>query len=125
MAEIKFLQVATERDSRTEILLTHFRILTEEIVSDRTQCLLCAAIDSDVTDFFLSQSEDYTPPIVKSVTELSSIVAASNRPLYSLRSTLISMLTFRHRASCILGQAFHYSPEKAFYMFNQQIYFII
>ena len=34
-------------------------------------------------------------------------------------------LTFRHRASCILGQAFHYSPEKAFYIFNQQIYFII
>ena len=34
-------------------------------------------------------------------------------------------LAFRHRASCILGQAFHYSPEKAFYIFNQQIYFII
>jgi len=34
-------------------------------------------------------------------------------------------LTFRHRASCILGQALHYSPEKAFYIFNQQIYFII
>ena len=34
-------------------------------------------------------------------------------------------LTFRHRASCILGQAFHSSPEKAFYIFNQQIYFII
>ena len=34
-------------------------------------------------------------------------------------------LTSRHRASCILGQAFHYSPENAFYMFNQQIYFII
>ena len=33
-------------------------------------------------------------------------------------------LTFRHRASCILGQAFHYSPENAFYIFNQQIYFI-
>ena len=30
-------------------------------------------------------------------------------------------LTFRHRASCILGQAFHYSPENAFYIFNQQI----
>ena len=27
-------------------------------------------------------------------------------------------LTFRHRASCILGQAFHYSPENAFYIFN-------
>ena len=30
-------------------------------------------------------------------------------------------LTFRHRASCILGQAGHYSPENAFYIFNQQI----
>ena len=30
-------------------------------------------------------------------------------------------LTFRHRASCIKGQAFHYSPENAFYIFNQQI----
>ena len=35
------------------------------------------------------------------------------------------MLNFRHRASCILGQAFRYSPENAFYIFNQQIYFII
>ena len=34
-------------------------------------------------------------------------------------------LTFRHRASCILGQEFHCSPENAFYIFNQQIYFII
>ena len=33
----------------------------------------------------------------------------------------ISFLTFRHRASCILRQAFHYSPENAFYIFNQQI----
>ena len=37
----------------------------------------------------------------------------------------VGSLTFRHRASCILGQAFHYSPENAFYIFNQQIYFII
>jgi len=36
-----------------------------------------------------------------------------------------SQLNFRHRASCILGQAFHYSPENAFYIFNQQMYFII
>ena len=34
-------------------------------------------------------------------------------------------LTFRHRAFCIQGQAFRYSPENAFYIFNQQIYFII
>ena len=37
----------------------------------------------------------------------------------------VDNLTFRHRASCILGQAFHCSPENAFYIFNQQIYFII
>ena len=37
----------------------------------------------------------------------------------------LGSLTFRHRASCILGQAFRYSPENAFYIFNQQIYFII
>ena len=30
-------------------------------------------------------------------------------------TTYIEILTFRHRASCILGQAFHYSPENAFY----------
>ena len=34
-------------------------------------------------------------------------------------------LTFRHHASHILGQAFRYSPENAFYIFNQQIYYII
>ena len=37
----------------------------------------------------------------------------------------VATLTFRHRASCILGQAFHSSPENAFYIFNQQMYFII
>ena len=36
-----------------------------------------------------------------------------------------SELTFRHRASSIQGQTFRYSPENAFYVFNQQIYFII
>ena len=40
-------------------------------------------------------------------------------------TVLFFYLTFRHRASCILGQALHYSPENAFYIFNQQIYFII
>jgi len=34
-------------------------------------------------------------------------------------------LTFRHRASSIEGQAFHYSSEKAFYIFNQQIYILL
>jgi len=34
-------------------------------------------------------------------------------------------LTFGHHESCILGQAFHQYPENAFYIFNQQICFII
>ena len=42
-----------------------------------------------------------------------------------LMSSKKAILTFRHRASCILGQAFHYSPENAFNIFNQQIYLII
>ena len=41
------------------------------------------------------------------------------------RRYALSNLTFRHRASCIWGQAFHYSPENAFYIFNQHINFII
>ena len=34
---------------------------------------------------------------------------------------------FNPQAPCVLytGQAFHYTPENAFYIFNQQIYFII
>ena len=50
---------------------------------------------------------------------------------FSVRKSVVCQLhtpltlTFRNRASCILGQAFHYSPENAFYIFNQQIYFII
>ena len=48
----------------------------------------------------------------------------SSSLISSLCACVIS-LTFRHRASCILGQAFHYSSENAFYIFNQQIYFII
>ena len=44
---------------------------------------------------------------------------------YSDQKKKLHCLTFRHRAFCILGQAFHYFPENAFYIFNQQIYFII
>ena len=54
------------------------------------------------------QLEFYLQYISKSVTSVSRMT-----------------LNFRHRASCVLGQAFRYSPENAFYIFNQQIYFII
>jgi len=58
--------------------------------------------------------------------------SSPNIPVNTLRKGLLNCLnarsrglTFRHRASCNYGQAFRYSPENAFYIFNQQIYFII
>ena len=62
-----------------------------------------------------------TPGSSKSNTHRSSPYRAIN----TISVIKTSQLTFKHRASCILGQAFHYSPENAFYIFNQQIYFII
>ena len=53
---------------------------------------------------------------------LLKVLCPVRRPITTLDCVL---LTFRHRASFILGQAFHYSPENPFYIFNQQIYFII
>jgi len=36
--------------------------------------------------------------------------------IIALQHTKHKLLTFRHRASFILGQAFHYSPENTFYI---------
>ena len=57
----------------------------------------------------------------RSLSNVSFIFCVGSCPHRSVYSSL----TFRHRASCVLGQAFHYSPENAVYIFNQQIYFII
>ena len=57
-------------------------------------------------------------------TVVPCILILSEFFIYQLKHKRIA-LTFRQRASCILGQAFRYSPENAFYIFNQQIYFII
>ena len=56
---------------------------------------------------------------------LSLVLSVTPGGLLFLQIPKVCRLTFRHRASCILGQAFHSSPESAFYIFNQQIYFII
>ena len=61
-------------------------------------------------------------------TRLSQIAGDSNILLgftFAPHRLKLYSLTFRHRAFCILGQAFHSSPENAFYIFNQPIYFII
>ena len=44
---------------------------------------------------------------------------------YIRKAAYAAFLNFKHRASSILGQAFRYYPDNAFYIFNQQIYFII
>ena len=69
---------------------------------------------------------------LRCVLSQNSAVLKSGVGVNTLRTGLLNCLnarsrglTFRHRASCILGQAFRYSPENAFYVFNQQIYFII
>ena len=66
------------------------------------------------TFFFCPASEVYG--------YLSLLQSPTAEPTWS-----ICGLNFRHRASCILGQGFRYSPENAFYIlvFNQHIYFII
>ena len=63
--------------------------------------------------------------------DIYGIVAADGN-FNTLRTGLLNCLNarsrglnFRHRASFIQGKAFRYSPENAFYIFNQQIYFII
>ena len=66
--------------------------------------------------------------MIKFLPNKSYIMCIKCRPKYVVRYTkslIHKTSTFRHRASCILGQAFRYSPENAFYIFNQQIYFII
>ena len=47
--------------------------------------------------------------------------------ILDVETILVNVWCINLQAPCILyiGQAFRYSPEIAFYIFNQQIYFII
>ena len=73
-----------------------------------------------------TQLQNVLPSVDNSEQKRQVIIRGPDNNLKtSLPDRHLSALTFRHRASCILGQAFHYSPENAFYIFNQQIYFII
>ena len=73
------------------------------------------------------------PMLVGVVSHLQMGVQTTDR----LYSSLTNKCTFIHlknikiyinlQAPCVMyiGQAFRYSPENAFYIFNQQVYFII
>ena len=102
-------------------------------------------IDMDsVTVGFQSQNASVTNVVIKTLLasyvllNCSCMIYNNNIAIHLITTDLVSdkyfcvdsliymcLLTFRNRAFCILGQAFHYSPENAFYIFSQQIYFII
>jgi len=62
---------------------------------------------------------------------MSSVAVCQNVSVNCGMEILSTLNSVKNRlnlqAPCILyiGQAFRYSPENAFYIFNQQIYFII
>jgi ribonuclease HI len=76
-----------------------------------------------------SNNQAEQPAILKTLELIETIEITENSPptatIFTGSRISIDSLTFRHRASCILGQAFHSSTENVFYIFNQQIYFII
>ena len=74
---------------------------------------------------YLSQTREIRLSPVQTTAKVNCKLLSQYLYIFRHRSKPLLLLTFRHRASCILGQAFHYSPENAFYIFNQQIYFII
>ena len=66
-----------------------------------------------------------TVPNYKAVNETNCSIYRGTTMFKKKQHINTQYLTFRHRASCFIGQAFRFSPENAFYIFNQQIYFII
>jgi hypothetical protein len=94
------------------------------------QCLYCYFVPRLVPVWPLAMGLTDHSSLYSSHFPTRTIIYNSGHSLVLIAVTLPasneeSSLTFWHRASCILGQAFHYSPENAFYIFNQQIYFII
>ena len=63
----------------------------------------------------------------KKTTNSCGIKPEPPRTKYSLNCKTTRADIFNLQAPCVLyiGQAFRYSPENDFYVFNQQIYFII
>ena len=63
----------------------------------------------------------YQTILLMLIANQSVVVTLPSITRQSIERWASHILNFRHRASCILGQAFHYSPENAFYIFNQQM----
>ena len=121
------------KNCATAFSLLYF--LSKQVAATQIKCYWYIFIKSR----FIINMEPYVEPSCSCVTSiphmhkpLDTVRVICCFALNTLRTGLLNCLnarsrglTFRHRASCIKGQAFRYSPESAFYIFNQQIYFII
>ena len=88
----------------------------------RTERFLLSKYISSVVFFISCITHNENSTIYQT---LVSVLVPGSKELITTAINSTRSLTFRHRASSLLGQAFRYSPENAFYIFNQQIYFII
>ena len=73
----------------------------------------------------------YSPPRIW-LSELATELTMTSLTNHTFRNVRLNLRitrehTFNFQAPCVLckGQAFRYSPENAFYIFNPQIYFVI
>ena len=84
-------------------------------------CLSCLMLKSVVRMFWMVNVIMKTLPCVTCNSTSSQQLQRLEREGRTLQPNI------NLQAPCVLylGQAFHYSPENAFYIFNQQIYFIM
>ena len=106
-----------------------WRWLKRESKHVALNCILCSKLLC-WTDIWYFVCPEFTIKILAGIfmyhtTTCDASTESAKRPQIAHTDVANSPLNFRQRASCILWQAFHYSPENAFYIFNQQIYFII
>ena len=115
-------KVSNSRSSSTKTCEAEFVIVTE---SNWPAQYFCYSILSNKSTKRLGRFEESQLEQLRGLRIMQLQQMAGGFYSSDQSHNLLQMLTFRHRASCILGQAFHYSPENAFYILNQQIYFII
>ena len=109
------------------VLVARVKLFRCEWRCDFDPFLILALDGGDWSDWSASRSWEKPRYSLKRRFDGPRSMDAVNQGKISLALRRIEQhsLTFRHRASSIQGQAFHCSPENVFYIFNQQIYFII
>ena len=94
-------------------------------------CKLCFRARTRIYDFFFLAKVKKNIPAEDALCECE--YCGTKLREWGGNAVLITKVTqsgrsnFNLQAPCVpyVGQAFRYSPENAFYIFNQQIYFII